>query len=73
MSSGDLSKQREDIIRRLFEDSELGENLTTEVKGLMRQAWNWGVLLERDRIKGVFGKASSDAFNVPALNVKDLP
>lgn len=72
--SGDLSKQREDIIKRLFDDSGLGENLTTEVKGLMRQAWNWGVLLERDRIKGVLGKASWDAFsNVQPVTVKDLP
>lgn len=67
-----LQDQREDICRRLFDDSEFDKNLTTEVKGLMRQAFNWGVLLERDRIKGVLGKASSDIFNVPAVAVKDL-
>lgn len=44
-----LQGQREDIIRRLFQDSGLPENLTTEVKEIARTAFKWGVLLERER------------------------
>lgn len=67
-----LQDQREDIVRRLFQDSGLPENLTTEVKEMLRTAFKWGVILERDRIKGVMGKCSNDIFNVPVTYVKDL-